>query len=77
MLYLNNNFTYTDEPYRSSIYSIFFINTIFFNQNKPLLITINKEHLVLNKTNTNDVANDLVSCVLTYDFLCLPKSQKW
>ena len=33
--------------------------------------------IVLNKTNTNDIAKDLVSCVLTYDFLCLSKSQKW
>lgn len=33
--------------------------------------------IVLNKTNTNDIAKDLISCVLTYDFLCLSRTQKW
>lgn len=33
--------------------------------------------VVLNKTNTNDVSKELVQCLLTYDFLCLSRTQKW
>ncbi len=33
--------------------------------------------IVLNKTNKNEIVKDLISCVLTFDFLCLSKTQKW
>ena len=33
--------------------------------------------IILNKTNVNDIAKELVTSVLTYDYLCLSKTQKW
>ncbi len=33
--------------------------------------------IVLNKTNTNEIVKELTSCILTYDYLCLFRTQKW
>ena len=33
--------------------------------------------VILNKTNINDIVKELTSCVLTYDYLCLFRTQKW
>ena len=33
--------------------------------------------IILNKTNISDVEKELISCVLTYDYLCLSRTQKW
>ncbi len=38
---------------------------------------MNNITIVLNKTNTNDIGKELVQSVLTYDFLCLSRTQKW
>ena len=33
--------------------------------------------VILNKTNINEIVKELTSCVLTYDYLCLSRTQKW
>ena len=34
-------------------------------------------YIALNKTNANEIVKELTSCVLTYDYLCLSRTQKW
>ena len=33
--------------------------------------------VILNKTNLSEITKELTSCVLTYDYLCLFRTQKW
>ncbi len=37
----------------------------------------NNNLIVLNKTTLSDIVKELTSCVLTYDYLCLSRTQKW
>jgi anaphase-promoting complex subunit 8 len=38
---------------------------------------VQNNFVILNKTNANEIVKELTSCVLTYDYLCLSRTQKW